>query len=162
VTDLPVAFKGEVMLAGWGDSHNGGAKVTFWLSDDQDLGSFRRMTVKKGKVAGQRLMCVLVEIDEQEQPVVQTRAFSSEAHLMVTGPYYQAFCRATVKGAASWDPARCKRYAKWLIEVESLSELDSNPAKAKLFRDVIQRPLAEWSETHGERHDDGPGEDVAE
>lgn len=143
---VPTAFEGEVMLAGWSDSHNGGAKVTFWLSDDQDLEAFRKMTVRKGKIAGQRLMCVLVEIDEQENPVVNTRSFSSEAHLMVTGPYFQAFCMATVPNAQSWTPERCKRYAKWVIKVESLSELDRDPAKAKLFRDLIQRPLAEWSE----------------
>lgn len=143
---VPTAFEGEVMLAGWSDSHNGGAKVTFWLSDDEDLEAFRKMTVRKGKIAGQRLMCVLVEIDEQEQPVVQRNNLSSQAHLMVTGPYYVQYCRATVPGAAAWTAERCKVYAKRGIQVDSLSELDTDPGAARRFRDFIQRPLAEWSE----------------
>jgi hypothetical protein len=159
VSDLPIFFKGEVQMAGWGETHNGGCKVTFWLPDSEAMEPFRSATIKKGKIAGQRFMMVLVEIDDQEQPKVPQRHFSSEAHLMVTGPYFVAFCRATVKKAASWDGERCKRYAKWLCNVESLSELDSDPAKAKIFRDQIQRPLAEWSETHDPTREREPGED---
>ncbi|WYX08203.1 hypothetical protein WJ978_19770 [Achromobacter xylosoxidans] len=67
---VPVAFQGEVMLAGWSQTHNGGAKVTFWLQDDTDLEAFKAMTVAKGKTAGQRLALVAVEIGDDEQPVV--------------------------------------------------------------------------------------------
>lgn len=158
MSDLPIFFKGEVQMAGWGETHNGGCKVTFWLPDSEAMEPFRSATIKKGKIAGQRFMMVLVEINDDETPKVPEKHFSSEAHLMVTGPYFVAFCRATVMGAFGWDAERCKRYAKWTIGVESLSELDSNPAKAKAFRELIQRPLAEWSETHEPRERE-PGDD---
>lgn len=62
-------FHGEVQLAGWSESHNGGCKVTFWLAESSDLDAFRAMTVRKGNTAGQRLACALVEIGDDEQPV---------------------------------------------------------------------------------------------
>jgi hypothetical protein len=65
---VPIAFKAEVMLAGWSESHDSGAKVTFWLPDASDLDVFRTMTVRKGRTAGQRFMCVLALIGEDEQP----------------------------------------------------------------------------------------------
>lgn len=61
------AFQGELMLAGWKDTHNGGATVTFWLPDPAELDVFRGMTAKKGNVAGQRFMAVLVEVQDDEK-----------------------------------------------------------------------------------------------
>lgn len=66
---VPTAYQGQVMLAGWSETHDGGAKVTFWLPDATDLDAFRTMTVRKGKTAGQRLAMVLVLIGDDEQPV---------------------------------------------------------------------------------------------
>lgn len=65
-------FQGEVQLAGWSESHNGGCKVTFWLADPADLDEFRALTVRKGNTAGQRLACVLMEIGDDEQPVPES------------------------------------------------------------------------------------------
>ena len=61
------SFQGELMLAGWKDTHNGGATVTFWLPDPAELEVFRGMTAKKGNVAGQRFMAVLAEIGDDEK-----------------------------------------------------------------------------------------------
>jgi len=66
---MPIAFKGEVMLLGWRETHNGGAQVNLLLSDPDELAAFKRMTVSKGKVAGQRLACVLAEIHDEENTV---------------------------------------------------------------------------------------------
>lgn len=63
------SFQGELLLAGWRDTHNGGATVTFWLPDPADLDIFRGMTVRKGNQAGQRFMAVLVEIGADDKPV---------------------------------------------------------------------------------------------
>jgi len=62
-------FQGEVQLAGWRESHNSGATVTFWLPCSDDLGPFRGLTAKKGGLAGHRFACVLVEIGDDETPV---------------------------------------------------------------------------------------------
>ena len=56
------------MLAGWQETHNGGAKVIFWLPDASDLEVFRGLTVRKGNTAGQRFMAVLVEVGDDERP----------------------------------------------------------------------------------------------
>lgn len=65
------------MLAGWAETHNGGAKVTFWLPDTADLDTFRGLTVKKGNTAGQRFAAVLVEIGDDEQPKRDTPSGST-------------------------------------------------------------------------------------
>lgn len=63
---IKTAFQGELMLAGWKESHTSGATVTFWLPDAEDLSVFRGMTARKGNVAGQRFMAVLVEVHDDE------------------------------------------------------------------------------------------------
>jgi len=60
----------ETMLLGWSRSHNAGSKITLQINDE-DLAHFERMTIRKGKVAGQRLMAVFVEIGDDELPVRQ-------------------------------------------------------------------------------------------
>lgn len=62
-------FSDEVMLAGWQETHTGGAKVTFWLQSSEALDVFRGMTAKKGNTAGQRMACVLVLINDDETPI---------------------------------------------------------------------------------------------
>lgn len=66
---VPTNFTGEVQLAGWSDSHQGGAKVTFWLPSAADLEPFRALTVRKGNIAGHVFMMALVEVGEDGQPV---------------------------------------------------------------------------------------------
>jgi hypothetical protein len=88
MSDLTPVFHGEVMLAGWSESHNGGAKVTFWLSDPSELDAFRAMTVAKGKTAGQRLGCALVEIGDDDKPVQPAKPVQPEPESF--GHYYQA------------------------------------------------------------------------
>jgi hypothetical protein len=72
--DQIIAYSGEMMLAGWTESHNGGRKVTFWLSDDSAEHPFKRFTSRAGKVAGQRFMVAFVQLDDNEQPVDQEAA----------------------------------------------------------------------------------------
>lgn len=60
----------EAMLLGWQRSHNGGSKVILQIPDE-DLVHFEKMTVKKGRIAGQRLAAVFVEIGSDERPVPQ-------------------------------------------------------------------------------------------
>jgi hypothetical protein len=78
----------ELMLAGWQESHNGGAKLTFWLPDGESLEPFKAMTAKKGNTAGQRFMAVLVLLgdDETPQPIPQKAWPSSEPAKPPLGP----------------------------------------------------------------------------
>jgi len=67
-------FQNEVQLAGWSESHNSGAKVTFWLPTSEDLEPFRGLTSRKGNTAGHRFAMVLVEIGDDDQPVQPVQA----------------------------------------------------------------------------------------
>lgn len=142
MSEVRPAFQDEVMLAGWQETHNGGAKVTFWLSSSEALEPFRCATVRKGKTAGQRYMCVLVEVDTDEKPIHHP---SSDAHLMITGEQFQRYAQAV---APNIRPDRVRDWAKWTMKVESLSELDSDPQALARFHELVRRPFAAWSEQH--------------
>lgn len=137
---VPVAFQGEVMLAGWSQTHNGGAKVTFWLADDTDLEAFKAMTVAKGKTAGQRLALVAVEIGDDEQPKAQPEQKGGElaklAAMFCQQPEFWEFCgQSNAAEAAAWIRVVC--------HVPSRADLDHNPAAAKLFHDRVRKPYLE-------------------
>lgn len=163
-------FSGETMLAGWSESHNGGAKVTFWLSDPSDLDAFRGMTVAKGRVAGQRLAMVLVEIGDDEQPkastdaaIVQaaheeTRAKGGElarlSGILCGDAGFQDWLKAMNRGLwegtmnAVGDNATPATVAATIIRgrcgVESRAELDHNPKAAEIFHAQFRRPFHEF------------------
>ena len=58
----------EAMLLRWSETSNGGATIVLQLADPDDLEQFKLMTLAKGKIAGQRLQCVMVEIGDDELP----------------------------------------------------------------------------------------------
>lgn len=79
MSDLVATFSGEVMLAGWKETHTGGAVVSFFLPDPDALDVFRGMTVRKSGVAGHRFACVLVEIADDEKPATPPAPEKREA-----------------------------------------------------------------------------------
>lgn len=151
--DSVVAFKGEVMLAGWSESHNGGAKVTLFLQSPEELEPFRSMTVAKGKQAGQRFMCVLVEIGDDERPVKQHKG-GSLTKLAGMFSQQERFWRwARLTDPVSWDrsaaiamteePAEvAAEFIRLKCGITSRAELDSNSAAAHLFHDRIRIPYS--------------------
>lgn len=58
----------EAMLLRWSETSNGGATIVLQLADPDDLEQFKLMTLAKGKIAGQRLQCVMAEIGDDELP----------------------------------------------------------------------------------------------
>lgn len=58
-------FEIELMLLGWSESHNNGCKVTFAVDND-GLERFKSATERKGKIAGQIYMAVLVPVDQDD------------------------------------------------------------------------------------------------
>ncbi|MFY2643734.1 hypothetical protein ACOTDF_19415 [Achromobacter insuavis] len=137
---VPVAFQGEVMLAGWSQTHNGGAKVTFWLQDDTDLEAFKAMTVAKGKTAGQRLALVAVEIGDDEQPKQQPEQKGGElaklAGLFCQSTAFWEFCRAD-------DADEARDWILGVCGIQSRRDLDYNPTAAQLFHDRVRKPYME-------------------
>lgn len=138
---VPVAFQGEVMLAGWSQTHNGGAKVTFWLQDDTDLEAFKAMTVAKGKTAGQRLALVAVEIGDDEQPKAQPEQKGGElaklAGMFCQQPEFWEFAgyAQNPEGAKDWILSICG--------IQSRRQLDHDPVAAQTFHDRVRKPYLE-------------------
>lgn len=56
----------EVMLLDWSETAKGGAKIVLQLPSPEDLEPFRKMTLAKRGVAGQRLAVAMVEIHDDE------------------------------------------------------------------------------------------------
>jgi len=154
-------FTGEVMMAGWSDTHNGGAKVTFWLPDADSLEVFKGLTQKKGNTAGHRFMCVLVEIGDDEAPVDRLvegpKPDFSDIRPRKVGPLCMLavkWCRDpeflnwlamdSEKGAAS-----C---VKVVCGIESRKELDTDPAAAERFHSLIRGPFSKYQLARG-RHE---------
>jgi hypothetical protein len=161
--EVPIFFEGAVQLAGWNETSTQGVRVTFWLESPEALEPFRMATVRKGRVAGQLFQMVLVEIDpdDGDKPI---RHPSSDAHLLLTGPDFLNYARAMAPGKRDhWDSARARAWAKYVIQVESLAEIDTDPAARLRFERLIRIPFAEWNGTresgHGDGDSDGPGMD---
>ena len=149
----PSAFEGEVMLAGWQESHNGGAKVTFWLPSSESLEPFRFATVRKGKTAGQRYMMVLVEIGDDEKPVQHP---SNAAHLRITSEQFLEYAKSLAPGRRdNWTTQRARDWVKYTIGVESLAEIDSNPAALERYHRLVRIPFDLWQhQQSGDHHGD--------
>lgn len=99
----------ETMLLGWQRSHNGGSKIILQVPDE-DLVHFEKMTVKKGKMAGQRLAAVFVEIGSDEKPVPQPATLEqakSEAPKEKKDP---------LGGLSKWAVMRCQdpHFQEWI------------------------------------------------
>lgn len=133
-------FAGEMQLAGWGETHNGGCKVTFWLADPEDLEKFRHLTTAKGKQAGQRIYAALVLLDDGEEPVPGA-VVSSAGKRAALGPLCSeavGFCQRPdfmlwlTRGTAYATTAAGARQALHsMLKISSRKELDENPDAAQ-------------------------------
>ena len=130
-------FQGEVMLAGWSETHNGGAKVTFWLSDPDELAAFKQMTVAKGKTAGQRLVCVLVEIgdDELPKPPPEPEERKGGPLAKLAGMLCQSKDFQEWSGSVSDNEAR--KFILNECHISSRIDLDHDPFAAELFHKAM-------------------------
>jgi hypothetical protein len=143
-----IAFQGEVQLLNWSETHNGGAKIVLQLADAADLESFKAMTVRKGKVAGQRLAVVMVEIGDDEQPVPQSEQKSRPGELCVMActfcadPQFQ-YWASTQCGACDTE-AEAKRFILGMCWIESRKELDTSAVASGRFHKYIREPYLAW------------------
>lgn len=148
-------FQGEVMLLGWSESHNGGAKVTFQLADPSDLEPFKAMTVAKGKTAGQRLACVLVEIGDDEQPVERHEekpkggTLAKLAGMWCNDPRFWEWLTKCCDRPCSKTGDAAHWIRQW-CSVNSRTELDSDEEAAARFHSRIREPFSAYLKTLGE------------
>lgn len=154
---IATAFKGEVMLAGWSETHNGGAKLTFWLPDASELDAFRALTVRKGNTAGQRFMAVLVQIGDDELPIPaedhrpdgdSLASLARSAGMLCADPMFWLWA------SESFDsPVRSDKDAAELVRagcnVDSRKQLDHYDFAAELFREKFVKPYTAWRRYRG-------------
>lgn len=163
---LQPTFSGEIQFAGWTDSHTSGPKVTFWLQSAEDLEVFRSLTARKGNTAGHRFMAALVEIGDDEQPVVNQSVTTEKpkggALAKLAGmwcneneffyfirPVYDRLMGGNGNGYGDVTPdddfggilpRYCAHCIKVMCDIDSRTELDHDPVAAEKFHTLIRRP----------------------
>lgn len=79
MSELVPTYHGEVQLAGWGETHSGGRKVTFWMTeDDPHFEVFKTITRREGSKSGQRFMLALVQISDDDKPIQPLAALKKD------------------------------------------------------------------------------------
>jgi hypothetical protein len=149
VSELVPTFKGEVQLAGWSDTHNGGAKVTFWLPDRDELAPFAGLTARKGNTAGHRFMMVLVEIGDDDQPANQPKGgpLSRLAGQWCGSPEFRAWLASNVLHTGRViDEDEAATQLRSICAIDSRAQLDSEPAARQLFDSIIRLPFRAYCE----------------
>ena len=151
MTEEIVAFKGELMLLNWNESKQGRTAV-FLMDEESPEHPMKRFTTKKGKRAGQRFMCVLVELNDDDTPVIQEKKggpLSKSAAQMCENPMFQAFAKDRYDlvwpaGIPQLHANGAAIVVRAVCNVASRSELDHNPEAAKRFHELM-REYREWS-----------------
>lgn len=138
-------FAGEVQLRRWSESSTQGVQVTFALAESADLDKFKGLD-------GKRFMAVLVQIGDDEQPVMGNPISGKpreplgdlcwRAVQWCKEPEFWAFLKQTIcnpgREISNETDARCVVQA--VCCVESRKELDTNPEAARKFNQLIRGP----------------------
>lgn len=153
--DLTPTFQGEVQLRRWSESSTQGVQVTFALAESGDLDKFKGLE-------GKRFMAVLVQLGDDELPVVDQAKPSTGAG-SGQRPTAKSAKSSTPLGDLCWRAVQwCKElefidflnqqepgidsehdaaaYIKRVCGVQSRKELDTNPAARSLFNGCIRGP----------------------
>jgi hypothetical protein len=152
-------YKGEVQLASWSDTSNGGAKIVLWLPDSEALDGFKALTERKGKTAGQILACMITTVDESDtqrephetvallkgEPVLKGGPLSKAAAMLTQNPVFQDWVMERLE-TFSVDKLVADQYIKDTCLVVSKREFDNNEKAASRFHNLIRKPFVEWQE----------------
>ena len=167
-----IAYNGEFMLAGWGDTSTAGYTVTFWCEPpEQGIHSFA------GYLRGRdTFMAALVELDEDDMPVDQAKRarveggeqadspnadhgptrkgpkpLSNYAALLCTNEDFWRWINVEMMdGPAGYDWINStEQAAAWMrerLEIESRRELDEDEKAAERYHRLVRRPFTEWND----------------
>ena len=149
-TDNLIALQTEVQLLGWAESSTRGRTVTFQLPNDHDTHPLRDYAIKSGKTAGHRFQMVLVEINDQDEPVVQTLRFSQRAAILCKDTQFHYWA-----GDRSFCAIQSEADARaWLLTgagITSRKEFDTNKPAADWLMNQVLLPYQQYQETLAER-----------
>lgn len=167
-------FAGEAQLAGWSDTHNGGAKITFWLPSADDLDKFRALTVRKGNTAGHLVMLAVVEHDGEgtpippPEPTKQHEPQKSHARATKTnGPYcIEAIdlCRTQLfwkwaegeAGVPVRNEEQAKQFILSILGIGSRKDIDGDAGIVDTFINDIRIPFMHWQREQVEDQEQQP------
>lgn len=134
-----IAFKGEVQFRRYSDTSTQGQQVVFAVSDRDALAPF---IGKEGK----RYMAVLVEIGDDEQPVIQPKMgdLCRMAVMFCKDPMFIDFIDQRFSPCLTEFEAKQALYE--VLGIASRRDLDSDPKKADAFHTLIRKPFLAWKE----------------
>lgn len=149
---MKTTYEGELQLMNWGESSNSGAWVKFWIPPE-GLESFRDLKTKSGKIAGHRMMAVLVEIGDDEQPVqreevkdekkIKPRDLCIIACKFCKDINFQHWVHSFQTGACQTEE-EARQFILDTCGVLSRKELDNHQTAANRFHALIRQPFLEW------------------
>jgi hypothetical protein len=146
VDEQEIAFQGEMMLLQWNESSTRGRTVTFLVDGETDSHPFRDFTIKSGKRAGQRFMAVLVQIDDDEQPVKQQPKRSQRAAVLCKDPdFWHWASERSFARVNNEDTAR-----RWILDLMSLtsrSQIDQDEMTQSKFDLMIDKPFYQYQQS---------------
>lgn len=164
-----IVYAGGAWLAGWGDSSDKGMWVRFWLDEEADRHPFAGCNKRSQEhPLGTMFMAAMVALDDAGQPIdpakehlagaVETprkgRTLSQMAHLIITGPRFCQYLREreaeytprVVAKHGGWTPDLARRYVvRVVLGAESLTVVDHDQEKAKIFHERVRIPFSRWS-----------------
>ena len=140
-----IAFQGEVMLLGWAESSTRGRTATFLLDEEGEAHPFKDFTIKSGKRSGQRFMVVMVQVDENEQPVKQQHTGAQRAALLCKNPeFWNWASQRTFDQVNSEESAR--QFLLDHLSIKSRGEIDSDQNVYEKFERVIEIPFQSYKQ----------------
>jgi hypothetical protein len=164
-----VSYQGEVMLANWSDTAAAGRQVVFWLEEGADADTehpFKQYTRRLRGHAGTRFQAVLVEIDDEGQPVprgtmeeqhpratprLKGGAISKNAGILCKDADFQRYLSEIAKVAAedervTVDETIAAEYMRTMCEIESRADLDHNRNAQLAYENKVVSPFYRWLE----------------
>lgn len=152
-----IIYDDECMLAGWGDTSDKGQWVRLWLDADASLHPFAGYKRRGASEAGDYFAAAFVLTTEPGGPAeaVQSRGRkpSQHAFLLIGSSRFRqwmeernAYTKTLEKKGRRWDPETIKRYVKYRLQIESLSELDRGEDVLRRFNSEFREPFMLWSD----------------
>jgi len=148
-----LVYNDEAMLAGWGDSQNGGMTVTFWLAEDRLGHPFT------GWARHTEFVVVLVELDEAEEPVNQkvrakveaasekpSARLSYSAAMLCRQPQFWQWLNEELSIEPIEGEVDAAEFVRNSLKINSRGVLDTDQRAAELYRRRILVPYEEWLE----------------
>jgi hypothetical protein len=144
-TEKLVALHSEVWLKSWGETSARGRTMTFELppGDGDQPHPMAAYEANSKKAAGSRFQLVLVEIDDQDQPVRQEPTAAQKAAMLCKDRQFWAWAaERSICTIESEEDARM-----WILNgarIKSRSELNSNRAAHDWFVHMVHNPFQEY------------------